>query len=80
MVALQPLPANLKTDVAAYTGCLAVAEPISRREAWLSEAGFERIPIKVRQKSSQFIQGDAAEGKLDDYIAWADVTAYKAVS
>jgi hypothetical protein len=28
----------------------------------------------------QFIRGDAAEGRLDDYIALADVTAYKAVS
>jgi arsenite methyltransferase len=77
MVALQPLPDNLKNDVAAYTGCLAGAETVSRLQAWLSEAGFERIEIKVRQKSSEFIKGDAAEGRLNDYIASADVTAFK---
>jgi len=80
MVALQPLPDNLKSDVAAYTGCLAGAELISRLKAWLSEAGFEQIQINIRQKSSQFIQSDAAKGRLDDYIASADVTALKAAS
>jgi arsenite methyltransferase len=80
MVALQPLPDHLKNDVAAYTGCLAGAELISRLEAWLSDAGFERIEIKVRHKSSEFIQSDTAEGRLDDYIASADVTAFKRVS
>jgi arsenite methyltransferase len=80
MIALQPLPDHLKNDVAAYTGCLAGAELVNRLEAWLSEAGFERIEINVRQKSSEFIQSDAAEGRLDDYIASADVTAFKAAS
>jgi arsenite methyltransferase len=80
MVALQPLPDHLKNDVAAYTGCLAGAELISRLEAWLSDAGFECIEIKVRHKSSEFIQSDTAEGRLDDYIASADVTAFKRVS
>ena len=80
MVALRPLPDDLKNDVAAYTGCLAGAELISQLEAWLSDAGFERIEIKVRHKSSEFIQSDAAEGRLDDYIASADVTAFKAAA
>jgi arsenite methyltransferase len=80
MVALQPLPDHLKNDVAAYTGCLAGAELFSRLEAWLSDAGFERIEIKVRHKSSEFIQSDTAEGRLDDHIASADVTAFKRVS
>jgi arsenite methyltransferase len=80
MIALQPLPDHLKNDVAAYTGWLAGAELVNRLEAWRSEAGFERIEINVRQKSSEFIQSDAAEGRLDDYIASADVTAFKAAS
>jgi len=80
MIALQPLPDHLKNDVAAYTGCLAGAELVNRLKAWLSEAGYERIEINVRQKSSEFIQNDAAEGRLDDYIASADVTAFKAAS
>ena len=80
MVALQTLPDHFKNDLAAYTGCLAGAELISQLEGWLSEAGFERIEINVRQKSSRFIQGDAAKGRLDDCIASADVTAFKPAS
>ena len=80
MVALQSLPDDFKNDLAAYTGCLAGAELVSQLEAWLSEAGFERVQIKVRQKSSEFIQSDASQGKLEDYIASADVTTFKPVS
>ncbi|HYZ73190.1 MAG TPA: methyltransferase domain-containing protein, partial [Chthoniobacterales bacterium] len=77
MVALQPLPDYLKNDVAAYTGCLAGAELVNQLEAWLAEAGFENVQIRVRQSSREFIQGDAGEGKFEDYIASADVTALK---
>jgi ubiquinone/menaquinone biosynthesis C-methylase UbiE len=79
MVALQPLPGYLKNDLAAYTGCLAGAELVSQLEAWLVEAGFENVHIRVRQSSREFIQPDAGEGKLEDYIASADVTALKPV-
>jgi arsenite methyltransferase len=79
MVALQPLPDRLKNDLVAYTGCLAGAELVSQLEAWLIEAGFENVQIRVRQRSREFIQSDAGEGKLDDYIASADVTAFKPV-
>jgi arsenite methyltransferase len=77
MVALQALPEHLKNDLAAYTGCLAGAELVSQLQAWLSEAGFKDVQIRVRQPSREFVQGDAGEGKLDDYIASANVTAFK---
>jgi SAM-dependent methyltransferase len=77
MVALQPLPDHLKNDLAAYTGCLAGAELVDQLKTWLAEAGFENIEIRIRKSSREFIQGDAAQGKLDDYIASADVTAFK---
>jgi hypothetical protein len=53
---------------------------VSRLETWLKKAGFERIQIRVRQKSSKFIQRDLVQGELDSYIASADVTAFKPVS
>jgi arsenite methyltransferase len=79
MVALQALPDHLKNDLAAYTGCLAGAELVSQLEAWLAEAGFETVQIRVRQRSREFIQADFGESKLDDYIASADVTAFKPI-
>ena len=77
MVALQPLPQDHKNDLAAYTGCIAGAELLSQLQTWLAEAGFEHVQILVRQRSREFIQGDTGVGKLDDYIASADVTAFK---
>lgn len=77
MVALQPLPQDLKNDVAAYTGCIAGAELASQLQSWLAEAGFVNIRIRVRQPSREFIQADTGVGKLNDYIASADVTAVK---
>jgi hypothetical protein len=38
---------------------------------------FCEMIFGVRQRSREFIQGDAGEGKLDNYIASADVTAFK---
>jgi len=80
MVALQPLPEGLKNDLAAYTGCIAGAELLSQLETWLTEAGFENVQIRVRQRSREFIRSDAGVGKLDDFIASADVTAFKPTS
>ncbi|MGA7125771.1 MAG: arsenite methyltransferase [Chthoniobacterales bacterium] len=80
MVALQPLPEHLKNDLAAYTGCIAGAELVSQLESWLTEAGFANIQIRVRQRSREFIQADTGEGKLDDYVASADVTGFKPIS
>ncbi len=77
MVALQPLPDDFKNDLAAYTGCLAGAELVDQLKNWLVEAGFEKIEIRVRQRSSEFIQADVIQGKLDNYVASADVLATK---
>jgi arsenite methyltransferase len=77
MVALQPLPDDFKNDLAAYTGCLAGAELVDQLKDWLTEAGFEKIEIRVRQRSSEFIQADVIQGKLDNYVASADVLATK---
>jgi ubiquinone/menaquinone biosynthesis C-methylase UbiE len=77
MVAIAPLPKELKEDVAAYTGCISGAASIDETKEWLVAAGFERVDIAVKRKSSEFIRSDASAGKLDDYVASADITAWK---
>jgi arsenite methyltransferase len=77
MVAIAPLPQELQEDVAAYTGCLAGAVSVDEIKEWLVAAGFERVGIQVKRTSSEFIQGDTSTGKLDDYVASADITAWK---
>jgi arsenite methyltransferase len=80
MVALQSLPEHLKNDLAAYTGCIAGAELVSQLQAWLTEAGFANVEIRVRTPSRDFIQADPGGSKLDDYLASADVTGFKPIS
>jgi hypothetical protein len=58
---------------------LAGAELIDQLQTWLKEAGFEKIEIRVRQNSREFIEADAIQGKLDEYVASADVLAVKPV-
>ena len=79
MVALKPLPETIKNDVAAYTGCIAGAALVEQLKAWLQEAGFEGIVVRVKQKSSEFIKDPNVGLQLDAYIASADVLARKPV-
>jgi arsenite methyltransferase len=77
MVAIAPLPEDLKGDVAAYTGCISGAASVEEIKEWLNAAGFERVDVHIKRKSSEFIRSDASIGKLDDYVASADITAWK---
>lgn len=76
MVTLAPLPETIKEDVAAYTGCISGAASVEEVKEWLAAAGFERVDVHTKRKSSEFIRIDA-DSKLDDYVASADITAWK---
>ena len=76
MVAVAPLPEVLKEDVAAYTGCISGAASVKEVKEWLAAAGFQRVEVRIKRKSREFIRSDAL-GKLDDYVASADITAWK---
>ncbi|MEY2602732.1 MAG: arsenite methyltransferase [Verrucomicrobiota bacterium] len=76
MVTLAPLPETLKKDVAAYTGCISGAASVEEVKEWLAAAGFEHVDVHIKRKSSEFIRSDA-DSKLDDYVASADITAWK---
>jgi arsenite methyltransferase len=77
MVALTPLPKELKDDLAAYTGCLAGTALVNEIEDWLAQAGFERIDVQIKRKSGEFLRAEIRTGKVEHYVASADVTAWK---
>ncbi|HZC36031.1 MAG TPA: hypothetical protein VE242_10475, partial [Chthoniobacterales bacterium] len=58
-------------------GLIRKIEILQEIKEWLAAAGFERIDVQIKRKSSEFIQSDLSTGKLDDYVASADVTAWK---
>src|SRR5258708_6636360 len=76
MITLAPLPETLKEDMAAYTGCISGAASVEEVKEWLAAAGFEHVDVHIKRKSSEFIRSDI-DSKLDDYVASADITAWK---
>ena len=52
VVAFGPLPADVRRDLALYTGCLAGAATIPETRQWLADAGFVDIEVKVDQAAT----------------------------
>jgi SAM-dependent methyltransferase len=77
VVETSPMPAALKNDVAALTGCVAGAASVEAVASMLREAGFESVRISVNPGSGEFIAqcmpGVGAEG----YVASATIEAVK---
>ena len=82
-VALRPIPASVKNDMASYTQCMANASSVDSLSQMLSAAGFERVAVEVKDDSTSYIRrwtpNSQWEGGLtpSTYIATATVWAYK---
>ncbi len=77
IVALQPIPEELKTDFAAYTGCVAGASPRGQVRASLEAAGFVDVKVEVKGESRTFIDEWMPKKRAGDYVASANITARK---
>jgi arsenite methyltransferase len=68
VVALAPLTAEEKRDMALYTGCVAGAATIDEIKAMLADAGFERIEIDIpaigRATVAQWFQDNPTAAKV----------------
>jgi hypothetical protein len=77
MVATAPLPHHIKTDWAAYTGCMAGASQITELERMLHAARFERIKIAPKDSSRSFIREWLPGKRIEDYLVSATIEAVK---
>lgn len=77
IVALRPIPEELKADFAAYTGCVAGAASVAEVEAMLKGAGFVEVRVAVKESSRTFINDWLPGAQAGDYVASADITARK---
>lgn len=77
VVATAELPADIRNDLAQYSGCVAGAALISDLERWLAEAGFAEINIAPKDKSREFIREWSPGRNLDDYVLSAAIEAKK---
>jgi SAM-dependent methyltransferase len=71
------LPADMRAEVALYTGCVAGAASVADLAAMLEAAGFADIRIVPKDASREFIRHWAPGRGVEDYIASAGIEAVK---
>jgi arsenite methyltransferase len=77
MVATAPLPDDIKSDWAAYTGCIAGASQVTELQRMLEAAGFENIEIAPKDSSRSFIREWLPGKRVEDYLVSATIEAVK---
>ena len=77
MVATAPLPDDIKSDWAAYTGCIAGASQITDLQRMLEASGFEDIEIAPKDSSRSFIREWLPGKRVEDYLVSATIEAVK---
>lgn len=77
IVALQPIPSEVKANLAAYTGCVAGAASPAELEIMLGAAGFIDIQVTVKESSRAFINDWLPGEQAGAYVASASITARK---
>ena len=77
MVATASLPNEIKTDWAAYTGCIAGASEIVELEQMLGNSGFKDIKIAPKDSSRSFIREWLPGKRIEDYLISATIEAVK---
>ena len=77
IVALRPIPAAMKADLALYTGCVAGAATIDALRAMLSGAGFTEIRIEPKAELREVVDGWFPERGIGDVVASANITAVR---
>ncbi len=77
IVATEPLPDSVRTDLKMVSSCIGGAEPVQVLEEMLKRVGFERVSVRVRPESAAFIRRWLPDSGLETRIASADVSATK---
>ena len=77
IVATQPLPAQVRENLALVSGCVGGAAEIEDLEKMLHDAGFEDIQIQPHEGSRQSIRNWFPEQRIDAYIVSASIKAKK---
>ncbi len=77
IVALEPLPEEVRKDLKMVSSCVGGAETADRVKAMLREAGFSRVSVDVEGKSAAFIRNWFPGAGLEKWIASAAITAVK---
>lgn len=77
VVALAPIPAELRATALAISACVAGAATVSEVKAMLTRAGFEDVEVEVVGKSREFIAQWLPGSRAEEYVASAAIRARK---
>lgn len=77
IVATAPLPDNIKSDLALYTGCISGAAFIDDLKDMMAKAGFLNIRIKPKDESKSFIREWVPGKEIEDFVVSATIEAVK---
>src|SRR5256714_993135 len=77
VVATAPIPDDIKSDWAAYTGCIAGASQVTDLQRMLEASGFENIEIAPKDSSRSFIREWLPGKRVEDYLVSATIEAVK---
>jgi SAM-dependent methyltransferase len=77
VVALGPIPEQLRTSEAALSGCIGGAVTVQELQAMLADAGFGSVRIQLREGSRTFIKDWMPGSRAEDYVVSATIEAVK---
>lgn len=80
VVAIAPLPDNIKNDLALLSGCVAGAATVAEIEQMLRDAGFENIRVVPKEESRELVNQWQPDSNIGDYVLSATIEATKPVS
>jgi len=77
IVALGPIPDELRKDWELYTGCVTGASPVDETKAMLEAAGFTDIQIVLKGESREIVGQWFPGRNVEDFVASASIEAVK---
>lgn len=80
VVALTPIPDELRKDWELYTGCVAGASTVDEIKAMLRQAGFTNVRIARKGESQEIISQWFPGQSLENYVASASIQAEKSAT
>ncbi len=77
VVAIAAIPARVKRELQAHSGCIAGSATVPETERMLKKAGFDRIRIRVNERSTLFIKDWFPGSGAEKYVRSATIEAVK---
>jgi arsenite methyltransferase len=79
VVALHPLPAEMRNDSDLQCACIGGAAPVEELKRMLQKAGFEQIRIDLRGESRELIKTWAPGQHAEDFVVSAFIEAVRPI-